>query len=283
MSPIRILVLIVALGAAGMAALLLGGFFGGKSKAVAAAGPAVEMAEVLVAARDIDVGHTVLAEDLKWQKWPKDALSSPFITREANPAGMESMTAAVARTVLFAGEPATASKLVRAESANFMAAALSPGMRAVSVEIREETGAGGFIMPNDRVDVVMTATVEGDTEGGSKRVISRTLLQNVRVLAVGQSFRDSGGQSEAVEGGETAMPTAKTATLEVSPAEAELLQQGGEAGTLSLALRALPGANTPITALRVPAGEPGAPKKASSTITIIRFGEVSQVQAAGNQ
>lgn len=282
MSPLRILVLIVALGAAGMAALLLGGFFGGKSKAVAAAGPTIEMTEVLVAARDIDVGHTIAAEDLKWQKWSKEALSPAFITRDANPAGMESMVGAVARTVLFAGEPATTTKLVRAESSNFMAAALAPGMRAVSVEIREETGAGGFIMPNDRVDVVVTVSIDGAEEGGGKRVISRTLLQNVRVLAVGQTFRESSGQAETAEGGETATPTAKTATLEVSPAEVELLQQGAQAGTLSLALRGLTGSDTPILAVRVPAGQ-GDARRARSTITIIRYGEVSQVQAAGNQ
>lgn len=278
MSPIRILVLLVALGAAGMAALLLGGFFGTKSKAVAAAGPIVEMTEVLVAAKGIDVGHAILADDLKWQKWPKDALSAPFITKDANPAGLETMVGAVARTVLFTGEPATVAKLVRAESSNFMAATLQPGMRAVAVEIKEETGAGGFIVPNDRVDVVVT--VEGQTSEGSKRVMSRTLLQNIRVLAVGQTFRDSGGASDAAVEGQNA--SAKTATLEVSPAEAELLQQGAEAGKLSLALRGITGADTPIAALRVPAGT-GGQKRPNTTITIIRYGEVSQVQASGNQ
>lgn len=266
-----------------MAALLLGGFFGKKNNAaVAAAGPVVEMTEVLVAAKDIDVGHTVLAEDLKWQKWPKDALSAPFITKDANPAGLESMVGSVARTVLFAGEPATGSKLVRAESSNFMAAALAPGMRAVAVEIKEETGAGGFILPNDRVDVVVT--VEGQTaDGGNKRVISRTLLQNIRVLAVGQTFRDSGGSTDAAST-EGQGASAKTATLEVSPGEAELLQQGAEAGKLSLALRGITGADTPIAALRVPAGSgTGERKRPNAMITIIRYGEVSQVQPAGNQ
>ena len=278
MSPIRILVLLVALGAAGMAALLLGGFFGGKTKASAAAGPVVEMTEVLVAAKDIDVGHAVLAEDLKWQKWPKDALSAPFITKDANPAGLESMVGAVARTVLFTGEPATDAKLVRAESSSFMAATLAPGMRAVSVEIREETGAGGFILPNDRVDVVVTVETGNSDEGGGKRVASRTLLQNLRVLAVGQTFRETAGSAEA----ESQNVSAKTATLEVSSASAGLLQQGAEAGKLSLSLRGLTAADTPITAIRVPAGT-GGQRRPNSTITIIRYGEVSQVTAAQNQ
>lgn len=276
MSPVRILVLLVALGAAGMAALLLGGVFGKKNEATAAPGPQVQMAEVLVVARDLDIGTTVAASDLKWQKWPKEAVAGGYVTRDANPQGLETMIGAVARATMFSGEPVTETKLVRAESSNFMAAALSPGMRAVSVEIREETGAGGFIKPNDRVDVILTANA-GSSDDGLKRAIARTLLQNIRVLAVGQSFRDSAGAVET--SGET-QQTAKTATLEVSPAEAELLQQGAEAGKLSLALRGLTASDKPIVELRIPAGSSGS-RRSPSTITVIRYGEVTQVQAAG--
>ena len=98
------------------------------------------------------------------------------------------------------------------------------------------------------------------------------------MLAVGQTFRESSGSAEA----ESQNVPAKTATLEVSPSEAELLQQGAEAGKLSLSLRGITGADTPITALRVPAGT-GGQRRPNSTITIIRYGEVSQVTAAGNQ
>lgn len=276
MSPVRIIVLLVALGAAGMAALLLGGVFGKKNQAVAAAAPQVQMSEVLVAARDLDIGSPVGPDDLKWQKWPTDAVAGGYVTKETNPQGLENMIGAIARTTVFAGEPVTDVKLVRAESSNFMAAALAPGMRAVSVEIREETGAGGFIKPNDRVDVILT-TEAGNSDDGAKQAVARTLLQNIRVLAVGQTFRDSAGSAEAsVE----TQQTAKTATLEVSPAEAELLQQGGEIGKLSLALRGLAGSDKPVVELRIPAGTAGK-KRSSSTITIIRYGEVTQVQAAG--
>lgn len=276
MSPVRILVLLVALGAAGMAALLLGGVFGKKNQAVAAAGPQVQMTEVLVAARDLDIGTAVTADDIKWQKWPADAVAGGYMTKDSNPQALEGMVGAVARTTVFSGEPITDTKLVRAESSNFMAAALQPGMRAVSVEIREETGAGGFIKPNDRVDVILTAEA-GNADDGMKRARTRTLLQNIRVMAVGQTFRDSAGTTET--SGETEQ-TAKTATLEVSPAEAELIQQGAEIGKLSLALRGLTGADKAVVELRVPAGS-GGRERGSSTITIIRYGEVTQVQAAG--
>lgn len=275
MSPIRILVLLVALGAAGMAALLLGGFFGKKNQAVAAAGPAVNITEVLVASRDLDIGQTIGPDDLKWQKWPNDAVAAGYVTKDINPQGLEAMVGAVARTVVFTGEPVTDVKLVRAESSNFMAATLAPGMRAVSVEIREETGAGGFIKPNDRVDVILTAEA-GNSDDGLKRAVTRTLLQNVRVLAVGQTFRDSAGTTEA---NADTQQTAKTATLEVSPVEAELLQQGGEIGKLSLALRGLSNADKPIVEMRVPAGANGN-QRGQSTITIVGFGEVTQVRTA---
>lgn len=277
MSPVRIIVLLVALGAAGMAALLLGGVFGKKNQAVAAAaGPQVQMTEVLVAARDLDIGTAIVAEDIKWQKWPADAVAAGYVTKDANPSGLEGMVGAVARTMVYAGEPVSDVKLVRAESSNFMAATLTPGMRAVSVEISEETGAGGFIKPNDRVDVILTAEA-GNSDDGIKRAVTRTLLQGIRVLAVGQSFRDSAGTTETT--GDT-QPAAKTATLEVSPAEAEILQQGTEIGKVSLALRGLSDADKPVVELRVPAGSKGQQRK-TGTITIVRFGEVTQVQTAG--
>jgi pilus assembly protein CpaB len=277
MNPLRIIVLVVAIGAAGMAALLLGGFFGKRSEATAAAGPAVAMTEVLVASTDLEVGTAVKAENLAWQKWPKDAVSPAFITKDANPAALEDMIGAVARTTIFAGEPATDTKMVKAETSSFMAAVLTPGMRAVSVEISEETGAGGFILPNDRVDVIVTIDA-GNDEGGAKRVMSRTLLQNIRILAVGQTFRDNAA-GEASEDSKTL--SAKTATLEVSPAEAELIEHAARGGKLSLTLRGLTGADTPIATLRVPQDQSGR-QRSGSTITIIRYGEASQVPAAAN-
>jgi pilus assembly protein CpaB len=274
MNVSRVLVLLVALGASGMAALLLGGFFGGKPKvsAAPAAAPTVQMAEVLVASKDIDVGHTIASGDLKWQKWPKDALADQFIVQEVSPDALEGMTGAVARTVVFAGEPATSAKLIRADSANFMAATLTPGMRAVSVVISEETGAGGFILPNDHVDIVVTPR-QGEVAQLSA-ASSRTLLQDIRVLAVGQRFRDSSGASDQ----DGSIVQARTATLEVSPQEAEMLQQAAAAGTLSLSLRGLSNPNTAVGAARVPSGSGTG---ASGTVTVIRYGEVQQMRPGG--
>jgi pilus assembly protein CpaB len=270
------IVLLVALGAAAMAALLLGGFFGKRNEAVAAAGPQVQMTEVLVAARDLDIGTVVGPDDIKWQKWPTDAVAGGYLTKDSAPQGLETMIGAVARTTMFSGEPVSDVKLVRAESSNFMAATLSPGMRAVSVEISEQTSAGGFIKPNDRVDVILTANA-GNSDDGLKRAVTRTLLQGIRVLAVGQTFRDSAGTTETT--GET-QQVAKTATLEVSPAEAEILQQGTEMGTVSLALRGLTSSDKPIVEIRVPAGSAGREQRRGGAITIIRFGEVTQIQSA---
>ncbi len=277
MNAMRILVLVIALGAAGMAALLLGGFFGKNKEASAAPGPIADLSEVLVVAKDIDVGHKLVADDLKWQKWPKDGIASNYVTKDTNPSALEGMVGAVARTVMFSGEPATDGKVVHAENASFMAATLSPGMRAVSVVMSEETGAGGFILPNDRVDVIVSANAQ-NSGSGEQKAFTRTLLQNIRVLAVGQTFRDNAGSTDQ-------QPTtveAKTATLEVSPLEAELLEHGSKQGTLSLALRGLADADTPIIEVRVPAGTNNR-HAVNSTITIIRYGAVTQVQAAGNQ
>lgn len=272
MNPMRIIVLVIALVAAGGAALLLGGFLGNKKQATAAPGPATEWTEVLVASKDMDVGTRLTAQDLKWQKWPKDGVSSAFKTRDTDPGALESMVGAVARSMVFSGEPATDAKMVKSENSSFMAALLSPGMRAVSVEIKEETGAGGFILPNDRVDVIVSMDA-GSGEDGSRRVFTRTILQNIRVLAVGSSFRDNNGTAEA----DTQNLVAKTATLEVSPAEADLLQQAATAGTVSLALRGLTESDTPVASIRTPSNV--GPQRSSTTITIIRHGTPTQVQA----
>lgn len=240
-----------------MAALLLGGFFGNKKQASAAAGPAMQLTEVLVASSDLDVGHAVKAEDLKWQKWPTDAVAASYITKDANPAGLENMVGAVARTTMFAGEPATASKLVHAESSSFMAAVLTPGMRAVAVEIKEETGAGGFILPNDRVDVILTRRDKSPDKGGPEVVNSEIILPNVRVLAIDQAPKEKDGQNSLV---------GRTVTLELKPEQAETLARARQAGTLSLALRSIADVNMAENNT-----DEVAPRKGAS-INVVRYG-----------
>src|SRR5262249_53161737 len=119
-------------------------------------------------------------------------------------------------------------------AAGYMAAILPSGMRAVSTEISPETGAGGFILPNDRVDVILSKRANNDAKQGNKQPVSETILTNVRVLAIDQTVEEKNGQRVVV---------GKTATVELSPRQAETLTQARQLGTLSLALRSLLDAN----------------------------------------
>ncbi len=279
----RILILGVALLAAGGAAMLVGR---GKPPAEAAAPPALrmDMTEVLVATRTLDVGQKVAFEDLRWQAWPRDAVAGVFIDKETNPSGLEDMVGTVARAVVFEGEPATGQKLVRADGAGFMAASLTPGMRAVSVPVTEETGAGGFILPNDRVDVIVSYKEAADMTGG-QQAFSRTILTDVRVLAVGATMRDApqpAAEGETPPEGDTANIAAKTATLEVSPIEAELVQLAATQGTITLTLRGLAMADAPAPAPRVP-GAAGDSRPRGQSVTIVRAGRKTQTDAGAGR
>jgi pilus assembly protein CpaB len=130
------------------------------------------------------------------------------------------------RAPVVAGQPLTPSMMVHADSAGIMAAMVTPGMRAVSIAISTESGAGGFILPNDRVDVILTAQISTTP----KRYGSTTLLSDVRVLAVDQTYKEDKDQKDVL---------AKTATLELSEKQAELVERAVSTGSLSLALRAL--------------------------------------------
>jgi len=284
MSVSRIAVLLIALLCAGGAAFLLGGGFRAKPQAEAAM-PAPDMAEVLVSSRTLEVGSVVQPGDLVWQKWPKVAVAGHFITKEDRPSADTDLAGTVARAVVFSGEPATEMKLVRADSASFMAASLSPGMRAISVPLTAESGAGGFILPNDRVDVIASVSRSDEGMGGTQRHFSQTILQNIRVLAVGDTMRDTPtGDAETDESSSSSTHIeAKTATLEVTPAEAELIQLAASEGVVSLTLRGITEADASTGAPRVPMAS-GEARPVNQPINIIRYGQRVQVNpgAAGN-
>jgi len=148
-----------------------------------------------------------------------------------------------------------------------MAATIKPGMRAVSVPVAAETSAGGFILPNDRVDVLMTRDLAAGT-GAPKNIESRTVLQDVRVLAVDQVAHQEKDQQSVV---------GKTATLELTPGQAELLAQAGQSGSLSLALRALGDSEGEPVANSAPHREPFVPAAGAAgsdrgTVTVFRYG-----------
>ncbi len=228
MNMTRILILVGALSAAGLAAFLARGLMGGQNQAAAA--PNMELTEIMVAAKPIEVGAKIMPGDLKWQGWPKTAIDATFITKESQPQALEdSAEGSVARMPLVNGEPVTAQKVIKADGAGFMAAVLTPGMRAVGVKLTAERGAGGFILPNDRVDVIMTRKL-GNDESGAPSYRATTVLHDVRVLAVDQTSQEE-GDSKSILG--------KTATVEVTAQQAELLSLAEAMGDLSLSLRSL--------------------------------------------
>lgn len=239
MNSARIVVLAIALGAGGIAAYLMSG--PAKEAPTAPAAVQLPTADVLVAKVDIALGDTVAPEKLQWQTWTESTASGSFIRKKDRPEAITQIAGSIARMPFIAGEPIREQKLVKANGAGFMAAILPSGMRAVSTEISAETGAGGFILPNDRVDVVLSKREKRQSEegGGSPEIISsQVILSNVRVLAIDQAPKEKEGQN-AVLG--------KTATLELKPDEVENLARARMSGTLSLALRSIAdGRNTTV-------------------------------------
>lgn len=228
MNTARIVVLTVAICAGGAAAYLASG---SDPKPVAET-PQMDTTDVLVARGDIPLGQTVTPDDLQWQSWPTTTASSSFIRRNDRAEAMSQIVGSIARSPFMAGEPIRETKLVKGNGSGFMAAILPTGMRAISTEISPETGAGGFILPNDKVDVILTKRDKvADRSGSSVDVInSETILVNVRVLAIDQTVGEKDGQKVVV---------GKTATLELKPEQAESLARARQSGTLSLALRSL--------------------------------------------
>jgi pilus assembly protein CpaB len=168
---------------------------------------------------------------LQWQAWPAATASDSFIRRDRRPDATTTLVGSIARSPFVNGEPIRDTKLVQANGAGFMAAVLPAGMRAISTDISPETGAGGFILPNDRVDVILSRREKNADQGaGAEGVHSEIILSNVRVLAIDQTPREKDGQNTVV---------GKTATLELKPEQAEMLARARQSGTLSLALRSL--------------------------------------------
>ena len=182
---------------------------------------------------DIGLGETIAPENLQWQTWTDSTASGSFIRKKDRPDAITQLAGSIVRTPFIAGEPIREQKLVKANGAGFMAAILPSGMRAVSTEISAETGAGGFILPNDRVDVVLSKRERRQSEEGGAApeiISSQVILSNVRVLAIDQAPKEKEGQN-AVLG--------KTATLELKPDEVQTLAKARMSGTLSLALRSI--------------------------------------------
>ena len=230
MKPARIVVLVVAIAAGGVAALLAGRSDGPPPPAPAPVAQ-LETVDVLVASTDIDLGKSVSEQELRWQVWPAAAANAAFIRRTDRPDAINQLSGSIARAPFAAGEPIREARLIKAIGSGYMAAILPSGMRAVSTEISPETGAGGFILPNDHVDVILSRRDrEAEKAAGVEVHTSEIILSNVRVLAIDQTVQEKDGQRVVV---------GKTATLELTPRQAETLALSRQLGTLSLALRSL--------------------------------------------
>ena len=190
----------------------------------------VDATEVLVARRNIQLGEVTKPTDFRWQTWPTEAVTSGFITQANGEEGMQLVTDAIARAPLLEGEPVTQQKVIKAGQGGVLAAILPSGMRAISTKIKEETAAGRLILPNDRVDVILTRRERSPS--GQEDYVSDTLFNNVRVLAIGQAIG-------AKEGAKSSEGAANTATLELNPRQAELLARANSMGEISLSLRSV--------------------------------------------
>src|SRR6187431_1580405 len=229
MNNARIVVLAIAVGAGGIAAYLARGSDDNPAPAQPVA--QLQTVDILVAKSDIGLGHSVKPDDLQWQTWPAATTSNSFISRANKADAIKEITGSIARSPFIAGEPIREQKLVKADGSGFMAAILPTGFRAISTEISPETGAGGFILPNDRVDVILSRRDrEAEKAGAADTQVSETILSNIRILAIDQTLGEKDGQKVVI---------GKTTTLELTPRQAETLALSRQLGTLSLALRSL--------------------------------------------
>ncbi len=232
----RIILLLVALLAGGLAAFLA--TRGDAPRQVVVEGPTQVIEEkktqVLVAKTAIGVGERLSIASMEWQDWPEFAVRAEYINKATLPDALTEMNDAVARFEFFPGEPILEQKLVRTDQ-GYLSAVLAKGMRGVSVQVDAESAAGGYIMPNDRVDVVMTRT-------GTNGTVSETILSNVKVLAIDRRLGEagsSGAPTDPADPRADVFQKAAIATLELDPGQGELIINSAKTGTLSLSLRSI--------------------------------------------
>ena len=261
MKPARLIVAGIA-GMAGLLALMLSGREPAPVNVTVptAAPEEAKTTEVLVAKSDIPLGHALGENDLQWVKWPIELAASTLIQKSARPGALEEFKGAIARQPFFPNEPIREDKLIKGVNSGFLSAILPSGKRAmaISIDSRGATSAGGFILPNDYVDVLVTRRdADASLKAGTDIFLSSTLLSNIRVLAIGQNIQEKNGERVVV---------GETATLELDPLQAEMVTLNQRTGTLALALRSMVDVNKTEEKRTKPSG---------NSVTVVRFG-VSQ-------
>jgi pilus assembly protein CpaB len=230
----KLILLIVALVMAGISAFMARGMFGASQPAQASPVAAVALSsgpEVLVAAKAMPVGTIVGPESFRYQRWPVELVGDTYFAKGSS--DVASLTGTVVRFALTAGEPLTQGALVKPGDRGFLAAALGPGMRAVTVAVSVQSGVAGFVFPGDRVDLVLTQQVIGGGDGQPLKA-AETIVRNIRVLASDQRTDKS-----VDDQGKTVVAQASNVTLEATPRIAEKIAVAQTIGQLSLSLRSI--------------------------------------------
>ncbi|MDB2437785.1 Flp pilus assembly protein CpaB [Hellea sp.] len=275
------LILIAGLGVAALVVFTQAKKLGAPAPVVTAKAPApiiqkVEYVKVLVAAKNLPLGSRLNEAAFEWKQWPAEAVSPAFISNDLRPNADAELLNAIVRSPIVEGEPINEGKLVKSGESGVLAALLRPGMRAVTTRISVDTAAGGFIQPGDRVDVILTQSVQrtrtDGNQGANQRIyISDTVFENVHVLAIDQTF------STSAESG--ASKIGSTATFEMSQKDAELLQQAVAKGDLTLTLRGI--RNSRATAPTTATFDKEETEEKQSILTVYRGGQPQQVAIRG--
>lgn len=229
--------------------------------------PAIRLTEVLVLDGDVPMGAAI-GDKLTWQAWPSDGITEAFITRDGAPNALEELSAAIARVPMYGGEPLRRSKLI-GEGQSFMSSILPSGKRAVATQIAADTSAGGFILPNDNVDVIMTRRAAPGSGASTDGFVTETILRNIRVLAIDQAIQED-EEGRRVRVGDTA-------TLELTPQQAEIITVAQQmADRLTLSLRSVADAQE---LAEEEADHLLSGKGRRGTVRLIKSGEVTEVGA----
>lgn len=259
MNRVRLLLLAAAVIAAVMAAYLSTALFQKPSKAPPPVAQKPATVDVLVAGRSVPPGERLGSLGLQWRAWPIEGVAPDMITKDEMPNALEAMQAARARTALLAGEPLVDAKVVRPGESGFLSAVLPGGMRAVAIPINEISSVSGFVLPNDRVDVILTRTITDQND--NKVAVSEAVITNVKVLAINQIL--GSGTDDAT------LPDGRTAVLELDPRQAEVMGKIIASGQISLALRSLDDKGDGMPKL---ADDYRNPRRAATGPLIIRYG-----------